>query len=237
MLQDVALRAQQAAPNSLAAAKLALGSHQFAKAKRMYRTFLVAHPGSGEAQLGVADAELALHEYEEAEVDYRTLVASQPQLWIAHKNLVIVEAALGRWSEFDRERALLHDARQRGAPGITAHESDVIDTFDLRGKHWIVREYDDPAGRSLTRYNFEHFGPDGRVQEYISLESAKAAEQALQPQDVVVGAGQKSASSIQDFALNFYTGKTHGTIAQYPDGEPSYETVRSKVLRWLQKPR
>jgi tetratricopeptide (TPR) repeat protein len=231
----MALCAQQPAPNSLAAAKLALGSHQFAKAKQIYRKFLAAHPDSGEARLGLADAELALHEYQAAEVDYRTLVAAQPQLWIAHKNLVIVEAALGRWSEFDRERALLHDARQRNAPGITAHESDIIDTFDLKGKHWIVREYDDPAGRSLARYNFEHFGPDGRVQEYISLESAQAAQQALRPQDVVVGGEQKTAPSIQDFALNFYTGKTHGTIAQYPDQEPTYETIRGKALRWLQK--
>ncbi len=232
-----ALGAQQIAPNSLAAAKLALGNHQFATARQIYQGFLKSHPGSGEAQLGIADSELALHNYEAAELDYRALVAAQPQLWLAHKNLVIVEAALGRWSEFDRERTLLRDARKRGAAGIATHESDVIDTFDVRGKHWIVREYDDLAGRSLTRYNFEQFGTEGRVHEYISLESASAARQALQPQDLVVGGEQKSPEPIHDFALNFYTGKTHGTIARYPDREPDYETVRSAVLRWLRVPR
>jgi tetratricopeptide (TPR) repeat protein len=222
------------APGSLAEAKLALGSHQFATAKALYSKFLRTHPDSGEAQLGLADSELALHEYETAELQYRSIVAAQPQLWIAHKNLVIVEAALHRWSEFDRERAILRDARQRKAPGIEAHESDVIDTFDVRGRHWIVREYDDLAGRSLTRYNFEHFGPEGHVQQYISLESAQAAQQALQTQDVVIGASPKTAPQVTDFALNFYTGKSHGTIVRFPKGEPTYETTRAAVIRWLQ---
>jgi len=33
-----------------------------------------------------------------------------------------------------------------------------------------VREYYLPVGRSLTGTNFENFGADGRVKEYISLE-------------------------------------------------------------------
>lgn len=233
-----ALTAQQPAPPTpLADAKQQLAQHHFATAKQMYDTYLHTHPNSVEAQLGLADVELGLHHYQSAELRYRALVAAQPQLWIAHKNLVIVEAALGRWSEFDRERALLHDARLRRAPGIDTHETDVIDTFDLHGKHWIVREYDDLAGRSLTRYNFEQFAPDGRVAEYISLESAQAAQQALQNHDAaVVGTDPKAPTPVTDFALNFYTGKTHGTIARYPHGEPTYETTRAAVLRWLQHP-
>ncbi len=231
-----ALAAQQPAPPTpLADARQQLAQHHFAEATHIYQAYLRTHPNNPEAQLGLADVELGLHHYQSAELQYRSLVAAQPQLWIAHKNLVIVEAALGRWSEFDRERALLHDARLRGAPGIDTHESDVIDTFDLRGKHWIVREYDDLAGRSLTRYNFEQFAPDGRVAEYISLESTQAAQQALQNHDVaVVGADPKAPTPITDFTLNFYTGKTHGTIARYPKGEPTYETTRAAVLRWLQ---
>jgi hypothetical protein len=175
-----------------------------------------------------------LHEYEAAELQYRAVVAAQPQFWIAHKNLVIVEAALGRWSEFDRERAVLRGARERGAPGISARESDVIDTFDLHGEHWIVREYYEPVGRSLTRYNFEYFGPDGRVREYVSFESAEAARSALTPRpDVLIGVDPKTVPVIKDFALNYYTGKSHGTIKLYPEGEPSYEHVRADLRRWL----
>ena len=214
--------------------KQALAAKQFLDAKSIFTAALATHPDSVDAKLGLADSELGLQHYETAEIEYRQVVAAQPELWQAHKNLVIVEAALGRWDEFDRERAVLRSARQRGAPGISTRESDVIDAFDLNGQHWIVREYYEPAGRSLTRYNFESFGPDGRVREYVSLESATAARNALNPHtDVLIGATPRSEPVIKDFALNFYTGKSHGTIKLYPKGEPRYEHVRADLIHWL----
>jgi len=240
-------------PAGLVAARQALAAKDYARARALFLAYGREHPGSPEhpgnveAELGVGDVDLAERHYEAAELEYRRVVAQQPELWLAHKNLVIVEAALGRWEEFDRERALLRDARRRGAPGIDARESDIVDAFDATTKvgvreHWIVRAYDEPVGRSLTRYNFERFAPDGRVQEYISLESAEAAQRALErskatneaPTGIRIGADAAPAS-IDDFALNFYTGKAHGTIARYPGGEPSYERVRADVLRWLRR--
>ena len=220
--------------NAIVEGKRALAAKQFLQAKTTFAGFLLEHPDSLEGQIGLADAELGLHEYEAAELQYRRVVAVQPEMWSAHKNLVVVEAALDRWDEFDRERALLRGARQRGAPGITARESDVIDGFMVRGQRWIVREYFEPVGRSLTRYNFEHFSPDGKAEEYISLESAEAAQRALTTGDVRIGT-DPGAVVIKDFALNWYTGKAHGTVARYASGEPSYERVRADVLRWLRR--
>jgi hypothetical protein len=198
--------------------------------------YVAANPNDVEGEMGLADSELGLHEDEAAELEYRKVVAAKSELWIAHKNLVIVEAALGRWSEFDRERALLRGARKRGAPGISARESDVIDTFEVQGQRWIVRAYDEPVGRSLTRYNFEHFAADGRVKEFISLESAEAAQRALtRDSGVRIGDDAKNAAAVKDYALNWYTGKAHGTITRYPHGEPSYERVRADVIRWLRR--
>jgi hypothetical protein len=230
--------AQTPLPKELAGARQALAAKDFVRARQIFRAYVAAHPGSVDGELGVADAELGLHEYEAAELDYRRVAAQQPELWVAHKNLVVVEAALGRWEEFDREHALLRAARERGAPGITARESDVIDSFDIAAakghpaQHWIVREYYEPVGRSLTRYNFELFSADGKVREYISLESAEEAQKALAGGDVRIGV-DRGVVPIKDFALNWYTGKAHGPIAQYPKGEPSYEAVRAAVLRWL----
>jgi hypothetical protein len=224
--------AQTPLPKELATARQELAAKEFVHAKALFRAYVAAHPGSVDGELGVADAELGLHEYEAAETDLRRLTAQQPELWVAHKNLVVVEAALGRWEDFDNERTVLRLARQRGAPGITARESDVIDSFDVNGDHWIVREYYEPVGRSLTRYNFECFSADGKVREYVSLESADAAQKALDHGDVRIG-GEQSAPTIKDFALNFYTGKAHGTIKLYPQGEPTYERVRADVMRWL----
>lgn len=221
----------------LAAARQELTAKHYARAKELYRAYLQAHPESVDAQFGVADAELGLHEFEAAEWDFRRVVAAQPQNWVAHKNLVIVEAELGRWDEFERERAVLRAAREREAPGISARESDVIDSFEVNGHRWIVREYYEPVGRSQTRYNFERFSPEGHAEEYISLEPTAAAEAALKPGDVHIGAEAEAPRTTGEFSLNWYNGKGHGTIARYPKGEPSYERTRADLMRWLrQKP-
>jgi hypothetical protein len=222
-------------PADLAAARQELAAKHYARAKELYRAYLQTHPDSVDAKFGVADAELGLREFEAAEWDFRRVVAAQPQNWIAHKNLVIVEAELGRWDEFERERAVLRAAREREAPGISVRESDVIDSFEVNGHRWIVREYYEPVGRSQTRYNFERFSSEGHAEEYISLEPTEAAEAALKPGDVHVGAEPNAAalSPKPEFSLNWYTGKGHGTIARYPKGEPSYERVRADLRRWL----
>ena len=225
--------AQRATPPELLAAQKMLATKQYQRAEELFAAYVKTHPGDVNGEEGIGDAELGLHEYEGAELEYRKVVAAQPEFWLAHKNLVIVEAALERWGEFDRERTVLRGARQRGAPGISARESDVIDSFDVRGEHWIVREYYEPVGRSLTRYNFEYFGPDGRVREYVSLESAAAAREAVGGGGVRIGDPQASIPIIKDFALNYYTDKGHGTIATYPRGEPKYERVRADLMHWL----
>jgi len=227
------MEAQTPVPAELLAARKELVAKNYQHAEEMFAAYVKVHPGDIDGEEGVGDAELALHEYEAAELEYRSVVAAQPEFWLAHKNLVIVEAALGRWEEFDRERAVLRGARERGEKGISARESDVIDAFDVRGEHWIVREYYEPVGRSLTRFNFEYFGADGRVREYVSLESEEAAKEALAVGGQVRIGDDAKGAVIKDFALNWYTGKAHGEIKRYPNGEPSYERVRADVRRWL----
>ena len=218
----------------LAAGRQAFADKQYSEAERRFCLALTTDPQSVPARMGLGDAELALHAFEAAEIDYRQVVAAEPQMWVAHKNLVIVEAALGRWEEFERERTVLRGARERGADGISARESDVIDSFTIAGKHWIVREYFVPVGRSETRYNFESFAPDGRVSKYISLESEEAAKAALAPGgQVQIGDETPSVPASDHYALNWYTGKAHGVVHVYPNVEPSYERVRTDVMRWV----
>ncbi len=231
--------------------RVLLQAKQFAAAKRFFETYLRQHAGDSrgdpQAQLGLGDAQLGLHAYEAAETAYRTAVRQQPELWQAQKNLVIVEAALGRWEEFEGERTVLRLARKRGAPGLSTRESDVIDSFDFGPGHWVVRAYFEPVGRSLTVYNFERFSPAGRVVAYVSLENAAAAQGALRPSDVRIGnpespenpknlespEGSPAPPPAQGLALNWYTGSAHGTIRNFPEGDPGYRQLRAVVLRWL----
>jgi hypothetical protein len=227
--QDVAPPLPAQTP--LVEGKRALSMKEFARAKTIFAEYVRKHPDDVQGKLGLADAELGLHEYEAAEAGYRQVVAAQPLLWAAHKNLVIVEAALGRWEDFDGERTVLRAARERGAAGISAYESDVIDVITVSGQRWIVRDYFEPMGRSRSRYNFERFSADGRVLAYVSLESADAFREQTIGDNVVVGAPSQSADP-NGFALDWYNGKSHGTIAKY-SAEPKYEQVRADFLRWL----
>ncbi len=241
-LCPVELRAQtapgsteQAPRGELRRGRELLMRREFAAARQVFAAFLKTHPTDVQARLGEGDAELGLHQYEAAEMTYRAVTARQPELWQAHKNLVVVEAALGRWEDFDRERTVLRMARERGAPGISARESDVIDSFNVRGAHWVVRSYFEPVGRSEARYNFEHFSPGGRVLAYISLEDTAAAAAALKPGDVRIGSANAPNNSAEPHALslNWYTGTAHGTIREYRSGEPTYEALRAAVRSWL----
>ena len=210
--------------------KRALARNDFAGAKMIFAEYVRMHPGDVQGELGLGDAELGLHRYEAAETIYRRIVAAQPLTWQAHKNLVIVEAALGRWEDFDGERVVLRVARERGAKGIDPHESDVIDVITVRGQRWIVRDYFEPLGRARARYNFERFSADGRVLEYVSLESADAFPKELNGRAIIVGPAAKGANT-NGFALDWYNGKSHGRIAAYAK-EPSYEKVRADFLKW-----
>lgn len=214
------------------AGKHALEAKNYVEAKRIFAAEVKRHPNSIQAMLGLADSELALNEYLDAEAEYRLIVDKQPELWQAHKNLVVVEAALGRWNEFDRERTVLRMARERNAPGITARESDIIDSFVVDGKRWIVREYYEPEGRTQSVYNFEYFSPAHHDIEYISLDSA-ALSGSVAPGSVAIGDQPPAAPPPTSYRLTWLNGRGHGTIKIYGSHEPTYEHVRADVIHWL----
>ncbi|MDE1160548.1 MAG: hypothetical protein PW792_01230 [Acidobacteriaceae bacterium] len=230
----VAASAQTITPPALTAARDALTAKDAVRARTLYEAYAKAHPDDARGPKGVGDADLMLHEYEAAELSLRHAVMIDPGMWPAHKDLVLVEAKLGRWEDFDSERELLRQARKRGADNLSPLESDLIDSFDVAGKQWLVREYFVPMGRSEARYNFEHFTPEGKVSEYISLERAEAAKTALERDPQVRIGKDKAEAASGDFSLNWYTSSGHGTIRHYAR-EPGYRQLRADVLRWLRR--
>lgn len=220
----------------LAAAQAAVRAKDFAKGRTLFAAYTKVHGDRPAGWVGLGDSEAGLREYEAAEMDYRHAVSLQPENWVAHKSLVLVEAKLKRWEEFDRERAVLRGARERGAENITKRESDLIDSFEVGGKQWAVREYFEPVGRSEARYNFEHF-ENGRVAEYVSLEPVDAAAAALQRQEQVRIGSDVAPVTAKAWALNWYTGSGHGVVKTYLKGEPTYEVVRRDAVQWLGRAR
>ena len=227
------------APDPLSEGKGALKRGDYAAAKTVFAAYLKDNPNNADALAMAGDASLGLQAYEDAAQSYVAAIKLQPTLWSAHKNLVIAYAAEGKWAEFDQERSLLQGARANGAPGLSSKDADVIDVFYVGAERYIVRSYAELTGRYKTRYNFTHFGADGKLDFWIACESDDVDQSFFakaHPKEAA--AGQRS------FSLDSYTPpkpsadgrgytETHGTIKFYPDGEPTYETVRSDVMKTL----
>jgi tetratricopeptide (TPR) repeat protein len=226
-------------PDSLSEAKDALRKQDYAAAKPLLAAYVKDNPNSVEALGLTGDAHLGLKEYEDAAQSYLAAIQLRPDLWPAHKNLVIVYAALSKWAEFDKERALLQDARAKRTTGLSPQDSDVIDVLYVGTERYIVRGNAELEGKFKIRYRFMHFGADGKLDFWIACESDDVDQATFAKAHPT-----EAAAGLRSFSLDSYTAvapnadgkgysQTHGTIKFYPDGEPTYETVRTDVLKVL----
>jgi tetratricopeptide (TPR) repeat protein len=229
-----------ATPDPLALGKQALAHSDYQTAWEFFTNYLKDNPDSSEATFLAGNAALGLKHYDDAAGYYQRLIAKKPDMWSAHKNLVIVYAAQNKWPEFDQERKVLQTARDQGSPGLSKKDADVIEVLYVGSERYIVRAFPELAGRFKARYNFSHFGKDGKLDSWIACESDDVDQTFFaQKHPKEAAEGQRS------FSLDSYTAavpnlngqgftQTHGTIKFYPDGEPSYETVRADVIKVLE---
>jgi tetratricopeptide (TPR) repeat protein len=218
----------QAAPDPLAPGKQALLHQQWSAAHKFFATYLQDHPGSVEAQFYLGNAALGAKQYAEAEQTYKKILANYPRDWAAHSNLSEVYAAQQRWIEFDTQRKLLIDAQQQHQEGWQQLGNDVIDVLHVGGERYSVREYYPLAGGNHTRYDFLHFDKQGKLDSRIACESDDADQAAFTKRYP-----RKAAAGERSFSLVSYAGNAHATLRSYPEGEPSYSTVRADVIRAL----
>jgi tetratricopeptide (TPR) repeat protein len=203
----------------LADGKAALAQRDFQRAEAYFAVYRRDHPSSTQTDFYSGEAALGLRQYDTAAEAFQRVIAKQPSLWAAHKNLVIAYAAQGKWPEFDEQRKILDEARNRGALGVSPQDADIIDVLYIDSEPYIVRAFATPEGRTRAHYNVSHFIKDTQLDYWISCESP---------------------SGKSTFLLNAYTpnpkGKPRSTlIKSYPEGEPTYETVRTDVLNILEQ--
>lgn len=229
----------QSAANPLAIGEQALEHERWAEAQKFFENFLQQNPDSALAQYYLGFAYFGQKQYPQAEQVFLKLTRMVPSNWGVHSNLAEVYAAEERWPDFDRERKLVHDARQRGEQGLSKNGNDVIDVLYVSNERYIVREFDPLVGHFHTRYNVTHFGKDGKADFWIACESDDVDQTFFaQKHPKEAAAGQRSFS-LDSYSQSFnatgqLVGQTHGTLKFYPDGEPTYETVRTDVLNALQ---
>ena len=230
---------QQGTPDPLLIGKQALAHEQWTDAQKFFEAYLQQNPDSIEAQNYLGFALFGQKRYPQAEKVFLKLAAANPKNWGVHSNLAEVYAAEQRWTDFDRERNSVREARQRGEPGLNKNGADVIDVLYIGSERYIVREFEPLIGRFHARYNFTHFSKEGKADFWIACESDDVDQSSFaQKHPKEAAAGQRSFS-LDSYSQNFnatgqLVGQTHGTIKFYPDGEPSYETVRGDVVKVLE---
>jgi tetratricopeptide (TPR) repeat protein len=205
----------------------------YAGAQTFFTNYLAATPNDPDARLFLGAADLGLKDVPSAIKEFQTVAAAQPTNWSAHQNLVRAYALTQDWSAFDKERDLLKSARDHNAPNLDKTTSDLIDTLQVGTKAYRVLYFYTLTGRFHTRYVFAHFGDDGKPTDYIACESDDTDQYFFkQKHPDLAAAGQRSFSL--DTYSNGPNGQSQGLIKFYPDGEPTYETVRADALKVLQ---
>lgn len=231
---------QATAVDPLDTGRQAFRRGDYVAAQKFFTAYLRDNPSNLDALVLAGSAFFELKQYEDAAQSFLAAIKLQPSLWGAHKNLVIVYAAQGKWTEFDRERAVLKAARESGASGLSMKDADVIDVLYVGSEQYRVFSYAELAGRLKMRYNFVHFGSDRKPDYWIVCESDDVDQTSF-----AKAHPQEAASGERSFSLDTNSApkpsadgkgltRTHATIKFYPDGEPTYETVRSDVLKLLE---
>ena len=224
--------------NPMAVGKTALSRQDFAAAYDFFSRFRAENPSDKEAIFLEGNAALGLGRLSEAEGCYGAALAIAANLWSAHENLVQVYARLGRWNEFDSERALLHQARLTHQAGIAEHGTGAIDLFTVGNRRIVVHEYDPPDGHFHAKYNFAELDAQGKLIGWISYESDDVDQISFaknHPKEEAAGGRAYSLDSYtpKTMTAGGYLTQTHGTIKLFPDGELPYPEVRAEVMRAL----
>jgi tetratricopeptide (TPR) repeat protein len=220
-------------PDPLAVGESALQHGDYAGAKTFFTKYLANSPNDLQARLDLGGADVGLKDFPAAIKEFHTVIAAKPDDWAAHQNLALSFALSKDWPDFDKERATLKAARDNNAPGLDKTRFDLIDVLQIGPRTYRVLAFYTLAGRYDTRYAFVHFGDNGKLTDYIQCESDDADQYFFkQKHPDLAAAGQRS------FSLDTYSvgenGLSQGLIKFYPDGEPTYETVREDALKVLQ---
>lgn len=218
----------------------ALEKGDYVAAQAIFVTYLNDNPDNTEALAGAGDAFLGLRQYEDAERYYLAAIKLQPSFWMVHKNLVVAYAAEGKWKEFDQERALLQNAREKGEPGLSPKDADLIEVFNVGPERYIVQSFAELNGKFHARYYFTHFGPDHKPDYWIACESDDVDQSFFAKKHPTEAAAGQRSFSLDSCSVGKVSGdgtsrtQTQALIKFYFDGEPTYETVREDVMRVLE---
>ncbi len=222
---------------ALAPALNALDHKQYEEALQQLEGVLQTYPNDSRVLMLTGNAARLCHQYDRAANAYQTAIAHAPRPpWPIHFSLVNTYAAMGQWEKFDAERQLIEESRHNGDPYLTKVSAYIIDEFDQGSSHVKAVEYLDRLGRFHVHYRFfvEPTGANpvpGQWTPHLDCESDDIDQLEFARTHPAEAAAGKRSSSLDIYLKP----NTHATAKFYPEGEPSYQTVRQDVLNEVAK--
>jgi tetratricopeptide (TPR) repeat protein len=173
--------------------------------------------------------------------------------WPLRLRIIVLEARTGRWEDFDHDVKVLRQAKKNHMDhGLDGNEGFIIDEFDTaRGRIQGVI-YPAQSSRYHTLYRFllpVWMEINARAQaDAAKKEPSRCVNPDYQPhfdaesddidQEAFAKANPgKAAKGERSYSLDSYGSPcTQALVKFYPDGEPTYETVRADVIKALASP-
>jgi len=199
---------------------------------------LESYPSDARALYVVGQAaEKAGHMEESISLFRRSLLAGPSRYSLGVRSHLMQDfIQLGRWEDFERERIDARKASLAGDRTLSPEKGYPIDTLST-GKEFIrVIEFPILHGRYHTRDRFlldDEKDPCTGFVPYIDLESDDMDQVEFKRYDP-----DGAARGDRSFSLDAYPSPdSQGLLKFYPDGEPTYQTVRTDILAHMEQAR
>jgi tetratricopeptide (TPR) repeat protein len=235
----------------------ALNRGDDAAALRAFLSVLITYPDdlsvlrySAAAAMGSGQNEQALSLFQRALAQ----IPSKP--WPMRTTIIVLEARMNRWDDFDRDVKVLRQAKKSGMDhGLDESAGFVIDEFESGRARVQAVIYPLQSSRYHTLYRFllptwveitpppraNAKGPppavparckDPDFQPHFDVES----DDVDQP-EFAKAHPDEAKKGARSYTLDSYgTPCSQALVKFYPDGEPTYETVRADVVKALMTP-
>jgi len=135
----------------------------------------------------------------------------------------------------DQQRAILRGYHSDGQHPVFAQiPSFLIETIPVGDKTIQATEFYEPSGQFHFYYRFNVFDANGHLRGFFALESDDADQPLFAKQHP-----KQAAAGERRFSLDGYSQSADGHVMQalytFFDGQPSYDDVRSLVVKLVQE--
>lgn len=218
-----------------------------AAALTAFRPALEAYPNDNVVLSYSAEAAMESHQ-DAAALDFfnRGLLQAPQDPWHMRIAMLLLDARLGHWPDFYRDQAKLKKAKQYGEKELASTAGFLVDDFEVAGRAVKVVYFPMLTGQYKALYRFVLPAPpavdvppaaaegdlctDLNFYPYIDVESDDADQTTFQ-----VNHPDLAAKGERSYSLDFYPAAcSQALIKFYSDGEPTYETVRADVMKFLE---